>query len=73
MTTTRERAVDPEISYLLVCRECEPDQAPGAAVIPFGSAEERGKWAAAHTRGTGHQTWWVHDQPAKPIDRGPEK
>jgi hypothetical protein len=44
--------------YLLVCREC----GNGDLVMPFGSAEERGKWAGAHTRGTGHDRWWVKDQ-----------
>jgi hypothetical protein len=27
--------------------------------MPFGSPAERGKWAAAHTRGTGHDRWFV--------------
>jgi hypothetical protein len=47
-----------ETFYLLVCREC----GSGDLVMPFGSAEERGKWAGAHTRGTGHDRWWVKDQ-----------
>jgi hypothetical protein len=41
--------------YLLVCREC----GNGDLVMPFGSAEERGKWAGGHTRGTGHDRWFV--------------
>lgn len=47
----------PETFYLLVCRDC----GNGELVMPFGSAEERGKWAAAHTRATGHDQWWVKD------------
>jgi len=45
-----------DIWYLLLCREC-------ATNIPmiFGSASERGKWAAAHTKGTGHDKWVVLD------------
>jgi hypothetical protein len=45
------------IWYLLICREC----GDGDIILPFGSAEDRGKWAAEHTRGTGHDTWWVKD------------
>jgi hypothetical protein len=41
--------------YLLVCREC----GNGDLVMPFGSPAERGKWAGAHTRGTGHDRWFV--------------
>ena len=41
--------------YLLVCREC----GNGDLVMPFGSPGERGKWAGAHTRGTGHDRWFV--------------
>lgn len=33
--------------YLLVCRLC----GGGDLVMPFDSAEARGKWAAGHTRG----------------------
>lgn len=44
--------------FLLRCRECDTDP---EAPIPFESAEARGKWAAAHRDGTGHDTWWVHD------------
>jgi hypothetical protein len=46
-----------EVFYLLVCRDC----GNGDLVMPFGSAEERGKWAAGHTRLTGHDRWWVKD------------
>lgn len=41
--------------YLLVCREC----GNGDLVMPFDSPAERGKWAGAHTRGTGHDRWFV--------------
>lgn len=44
-----------ETFYLLVCREC----GSGDLVMPFGSPAERGKWAAAHTRATGHDRWFV--------------
>ena len=51
--------------YLLVCFECgDPDR---PLPIPFGSAEERGKWASAHTKATGHDRWWVKDKPAVPV------
>ena len=46
--------------YVLVCRDC--GDGDDALPMPFGSAEERGKWAAAHTRGTGHNRWFVTDQ-----------
>lgn len=45
--------------YVLVCLKC----GTGDYVITFPSPEERGKWAAEHTRGTGHEEWWVHDHP----------
>jgi hypothetical protein len=46
--------------YVLVCLMCDPD---AEGPIPFPSAEERGRWAAAHTAGTGHEKWIVIDQP----------
>jgi hypothetical protein len=49
----------PGVFYLLVCRDC----GDGTLVMPFASAAERGKWAAEHTRGTGHDRWRVVDQP----------
>jgi hypothetical protein len=49
-----------DVFYLLVCREC--GDGDDALVMPFESAEARGKWAAAHTRGTGHDRWFVYDQ-----------
>jgi hypothetical protein len=54
--------------YLLVCRDCTTGGAQPLP-IPFGSARERGQWATAHTTGTGHDHWWVHDQtvPTAPI------
>ncbi len=45
--------------YLLICREC-----PGALEqdpLVFGSAEERGAWAAGHREALGHDRWWVKD------------
>jgi hypothetical protein len=50
--------------YLLLCRECSTDEP-----IPFDSPEARGKWAAAHRDGTGHDTWWAHDHT--PTERTP--
>jgi len=41
--------------YLLICREC----GNGDLAMPFGTPDERGKWAGAHTRGTGHDRWFV--------------
>jgi hypothetical protein len=55
-----------EVFYLLVCRECGDGE--DALVMPFESAEARGKWAAAHTRGTGHDRWFVKDE-ARHADR----
>jgi hypothetical protein len=45
--------------YLLVCLECSPEH---PLVLPFDTAEARGKWATAHTRGTGHDRWYVEDE-----------
>lgn len=47
--------------YLLICREC----GDGDLVMPFDSPAERGKWAAAHTAGTGHQRWFVTESAAR--------
>ena len=50
-----------KVFYVLVCRECgDPDR---PLPMPFESAEARGRWAAGHTRGTGHDRWFVIDQP----------
>lgn len=46
--------------YLLTCREC----GNGDLVMPFGSEEERSRWAGAHTRGTGYDRWHVTDTDA---------
>lgn len=51
----RDIAGDGAVFYLLVCREC----GNGDLVMPFTSQAERGKWAGAHTRGTGHDRWFV--------------
>lgn len=42
--------------FLLLCRECY-----GEDPIPFGSAEERGRWASEHRNATGHDKWFVKD------------
>jgi len=48
------------IWYLLVCRECESAERP--LPMPFTTAAERGRYAAEHTRGTGHDRWIVLDE-----------
>jgi hypothetical protein len=58
--------------YLLVCRTCAEHQDP-VLPIPFGSAQERGKWASEHTAGTGHDSWLVWEEarrvrPDMPVD-----
>ena len=50
-----------ETFYLLICRDCTTGGARPLP-IPFGSPEERGRYAAEHREGTGHDNWWVHDQ-----------
>ena len=58
-----------KIFYVLVCRECggdldgNPPKLEDLLPIPFESPEARGHWAAGHTRATGHDTWFVLDQP----------
>lgn len=47
-----------ERTYLLACLLCEPP-----LPMPFDSAEARGKWAAAHRDGAGHDRWRVWDEP----------
>ena len=50
-----------QMFYVLVCRDCGDgdDMLP----MPFESPQARGKWAADHTRATGHDRWLVKDQP----------
>jgi hypothetical protein len=52
----------PEIFYVLVCRECDGEDPEHWLPMPFPSPAERGHWAAAHTKGTGHDRWFVLDQ-----------
>ena len=55
---------DDSVIYVLLCRDCEAaGDLRGEIPIPFGSAEARGKWAAAHRDATGHNRWWVKDLP----------
>jgi hypothetical protein len=56
--------------YLLVCLECADPERTASPIMPFGSAAERGKWASAHTRGTGHDRWWVKDDTTEGADDG---
>lgn len=48
--------------YTIVCRECNPDP-EDMLIMPFETAQARGEWAAAHTKGSGHDRWLVLDQP----------
>ena len=48
------------VFYVLVCRLCGDPAKP--LPMPFESPAERGKWAAAHTAATGHDSWFVIDQ-----------
>jgi hypothetical protein len=44
--------------FVLFCRVCDPDlEMP----IPFTTPEARGRHAAAHRDGTGHDAWLVVD------------
>lgn len=47
-----------ESQCMLVCRQCSPT---GDLPMPFVSRVERGKWAALHTKGTGHADWYCLD------------
>lgn len=50
----------PDGKCIIVCRECS-DAANGPMFIPFTSYQKRGKWAAAHKTGTGHDKWFCVD------------
>ncbi len=42
--------------HVMRCVDC--DEAAGEkTVMPFPSPEARGRWAAEHTLGTGHNRW----------------
>lgn len=43
---------------MLVCRKCDPT---GDRPIPFADRTARGRWAALHTKGTGHADWYCVD------------
>ena len=49
--------------YVLICRDCTDASGGDALEMPFGSPEDRGRWAAEHKRGTGHDSWFVVDVP----------
>ena len=55
-----DAAASGKVFYALVCRLCGDPKKP--LPMPFESPAERGKWAAAHTAGTGHDSWFVIDQ-----------
>ena len=46
---------------VLVCRACSGEDDTMPLVLPFDSYAERGRWAGAHTRGTGHDRWLALD------------
>lgn len=52
--------MDVDMFYLLWCKVCEPEQEANNA-IPFESPAARGKWAAAHAKALGHDSWLVID------------
>lgn len=58
--------------FLLWCRVCTPEPTPDNA-MPFGSLEERGRWAGAHRRGTGHNLWLCYDEPDRFTINMPER
>lgn len=60
-----------EVWYVIICRECNDIEDPVVVVMPFESPEERGKWAADHRRSTGHNRWYVVDQPERLDNRPP--
>jgi hypothetical protein len=51
--------------FVLFCRECDPEL---RGPIPFESAAERGRYAAEHRAGTGHDAWLVIEQPREILD-----
>lgn len=51
---------EPEVFFLLVCRDCGDPERP--LPQPFSSQAERGRWAAEHTRATGHDRWIVTEE-----------
>lgn len=57
-----ELGMDPSKFYVLVCRQC----GDGDLSMPFESAAARGRWASEHTKGTGHDRWFVEDQDREP-------
>jgi hypothetical protein len=63
MGTVMSGQDDDKTFYVLACRQCGDPERP--LPMPFGSPAERGKWAAEHTRITGHDRWFVLEQPAE--------
>lgn len=51
---------------VLVCRDCSNDEF--LALMPFSSPAKRGQWAAQHTRGTGHASWFCADGWPRPAE-----
>lgn len=52
--------------HMLICLECDGDDPDHWLPMPFTSPAERGQWAAAHSNATGHDVWYVYDQPKQP-------
>lgn len=61
--STEPHTPAPTTWYLLRCLVCEP-----SLDMPFTSAEERGRWSAAHSAGTGHNQWRVWNEYAPHIE-----
>jgi hypothetical protein len=57
--------------YLLACLECSGPDDP--LIMPFESPATRGRWARSHTAATGHDRWYVKDEPHNANDPPPPK
>lgn len=49
---------DTKTFYVLRCLQCD-DDSDMTLDIPFPTAAARGRWAADHRDGTGHDRWFV--------------
>lgn len=66
--TQDAESVAPRKWYVICCRDCDGEGEP--LPMPFETPEARGRWAAEHKRGTGHDRWFVIDQPREQFDGG---